>query len=81
MTISPKLFRWRPRKQGSDTLQHGAKSFHSAKSDVPDLAKFGAVFRFFPARQGGLLSRKKAPHCGAFVVSGLAGAYRRVLAP
>jgi len=53
MAISPNLSRWRLRKQSSDTLQHGAKSFHSAKSDVPDLAKFGAIFRFFPTRQGG----------------------------
>jgi len=64
-------------------LEHGAKSFHSAESDAPDLTKFAAEFLFVPERERWLValtSYKKAPHCGAFRV-GLTRAYRRVPAP
>jgi len=64
-------------------LQHGANSFHSAKSDAPDFVKFAGKCLFFPiaARDRAHAKRKKAPHRGAFVVVGLDGAYRRTPVP
>jgi hypothetical protein len=31
--------------------EHGAKNFHSAESDAPNLTKFAAKFLFVPERE------------------------------
>ncbi|MBR0928597.1 hypothetical protein [Bradyrhizobium centrosematis] len=63
-------------------LQHGANSFHSAKSDAPDFVKFGTKCLFFPMRLGASCSREKRPRtAGPLSSKDLTGDYRRTPVP